>query len=424
MLFRSETPGVQSALFTDENTLISIHADFKTRVWRKNQPGVTSMPPALVRTHMESLHEDWAYDLEYEGKAHESTPLKTDALLYEPKSHRLVSRGQDQIIVWDATDLVPLKKFGPRCDKYRDYRNTATAGAIAITNDGKNVAASDDDGLIYLYELETGAEVGVFHEKVIVPIPQILGLPDATTIPATPTLPVNPNQAVIPPLPSISSQVASSSGAKMCWSIGFEPDGNFFYSTHRDGYIRKWNLAKKEMVEKTMVGNIGANVAVSPSGKMLASLVTPSDHGLMSFFQIDESFMDQSFEERVTVHSHNSTGKFSKDGKSFYHALADGRLQEWKITESGGVMPGKELLRLPGQIMDFQIAEDQEMIVIASISDKMPLSVWNLKSGRLLWQAPSGHVPVWRLQLMPDDRIATLGVDNILRTYIGRKKAE
>lgn len=117
-------------------------------------------------------------------------------------------------------------------------------------------------------------------------------------------------------------------------------------------------------------------------------------------------------------------GKFSQDGKSFYHALADGRLEEWKITESGAVIAGRELLRLPWQITDFQISDDQQTIVIACISDRMTLSVWNLETGRLLWQAPPGQVPVWRLQLMPDDRIATLGVDNILRTYSARKKAE
>jgi WD40 repeat protein len=219
--------------------------------------------------------------------------------------------------------------------------------------------------------------------------------------------------------------VASGSGSKLCWAIEFDSSGDFFYSNHLDGYIRKWSLAKKEMVQKSMIGNISANLAVAPDDTMLVSLLTPADHGLVSFSRFSESgVVEKIYQERVPPHSHNSTGKFSKDGKSYYQALVDGRLQEWKITESGHVMPGRELLRLPAQIMDFQISDDETMIFIASISDKMPLSVWNLESGRLLWQAPPGHVPVWRLQLLPQNRIATLGADNVLRIYIGKKHSE
>lgn len=439
----AQVPGAQAAVYIDEQTLISIHGDYKIRVWRKNKPGETSMPPALVRTHMESFDPEWAYDLEYEGKGHEPMPLASDALLYEAKTHRLVSRGQDQIIVWDATDLVPLAKFGPRCDKFRDYRSRSTAGAIAIADDGKQIVAADDDGVMHLYEMETGNEIGIMQERIIVPIPRstappnapgnIVPIPrspallDSPGNPVTPTQPSRPSQPVMPTTsPSNpSAPVASGSVPKLCWSIEFDSSGDFFYSTHLDGYIRKWSLAKKDMVHKTMAGNIGANIDVSPNGKMLATLLTPADHGLLSFFQINDIAMLQKvYQERVPAHSHNSMGKFSQDGKSFYHALADGRLEEWKITESGAVIAGRELLRLPWQITDFQISDDQQTIVIACISDRMTLSVWNLETGRLLWQAPPGQVPVWRLQLMPDDRIATLGVDNILRTYSARKKAE
>lgn len=421
--------GAQAAAFIDDDTLVTVHGDYKTRVWRKNRPGETKMPPPLVRTHLESLDQDWAYDLEYVGKAHETSPIKTDALLYASDSHQLISRGQDQIVVWDANDLVAEKTFGPRCDTYRDYRAYATAGAIALTHDGQQLIAADDEGAMHLFDVKTGKEVAVMMEKVIVPIPQIPSEDEDPTIPLPPTIPQNPNLPVIPTVDSNTSpqlpQVAPSNDGKMCWAIRFDADGKYFYTTHRDGYIRKWDFGKKEMVGKTMHGDIGANLVVSPDNRMLVSLLTPADRGLMSFFSLTSNpTMDMIYQERVTAHSHHSPGKFSADGKTFYHALADGRLEAWQITDSGSVMPGKEALRLPAQIMDFQIDEDGETLFVGSISDKMPFSVWNLKTGRLLWQAPPGHPPVWRLQILPQQRVAALGTDNVLRTYVLRKKAE
>lgn len=156
---------------------------------------------------------------------------------------KLLASGADDaaVIVWDAASGTLMKSL---------LGHTAGVNSVAFSPTNlRLLAAGDEGGVIRLWNVETGGEIGKLMR---------------TTRPPADT----PQPALPPPTPATTNRLVG--GAVN--SVAFSPDGKLLASGSSDSGIRLWDVEKREMVGEICGGEGSINsVAFSPDGKLLAS---------------------------------------------------------------------------------------------------------------------------------------------------------
>ncbi|OYV05636.1 MAG: hypothetical protein CFE26_10585 [Verrucomicrobiales bacterium VVV1] len=375
---QSTTAGVAAIAPFGPEGFITSDWDHHMRVWRKTPPATVKPPPPLVRVRADSFDPDSQFSLKYEIAAHSPPPNILDALIYLPKSNLLVTRGQDNIRVWSADDLTAIRSFGPRVQSFRDYRDRASNGAIAVTMDEKTVIASDDSGMIGFYDIGTGTLTRSFPNKVP-------GVDDAQT----------PDEG-------------------MLWQILPDREEKILYTTDRLSRLRAWDMETGKLLNGINLPAIGAEIKLSPNGRFLAVLT--GAHGTARQLLVAADSLMILDSTAISDNSQNCAGSFSPDGAFFYRPQSDGQIIRYMVRK-GKLDQQETLIRVPGHPLDICLSDDGSLAYLGTIADVIPLSVWDLENRRMLWQANRDQLPVWRLIPLPENRIACLCKDNKLRIF-------
>lgn len=230
---------------------------------------------------------------------------------------RLIGMAQNSIKTWDAATGEELETT-PKAK--------AATSALALSQDGQQIAAAGDDFHVFLWDNLTGVQLASWpaHTGRI----NALSFSPAGTILATASddykaklweISTATDPGTAPAAPSLTLDLPAEVKA-----IAFSPDGTQLATGTQHGTVKVWNLVnQKEAMTFTAGSEAIQSVAFSPDGKRLAAA---SSNGIAKVWNA------RTGDELLTLSGHTSEVTalaFSPDGKRIATASRDGGTKLW-----------------------------------------------------------------------------------------------
>ncbi len=234
--------------------------------------------------------------------------------------------------------------------------------ALALSPDGKMIAAALTSGTTRLYHSEDGRELAAFK---------------------------GPGEIIR--------------------GIAFSPDGKLLATSSAKGITRLWNLAtRQEILSVSGHGNeIVFAVAFSPDSKIFA---TAGKDGVAKLWSVENG-------KELRVFKENAAGlrtiAFSQSGQTIFTGSDDTRILCWDVN-TGRL---KQVLKgLEVDVMHLAVTTDEKYLLACGSDPEVKM--WELATGKII-RAFSGHSDhVWKMALSPDGKILASGsVDRSFRLW-------
>jgi WD40 repeat protein len=274
-------------------------------------------------------------------------------IAFSPDGNTLATASLDQTVrVWTLADgETELFHIAP----------TGNATAIAVSPDGKKVAASRG-GPVWVGDANaTGAIVAGMEGA------QLIFSPDGKSLAAAGSA-TRPQAITVADLGSGTVRTLDGSGGPVR-RLAFLPDGRLV-SAGDDKQVRIWDLPTGK--SRALPGHEGpiADVAIAPDGK---SIATASDDKTVRLWDASSGAM------RILVGHHDRVARviFSADGKSLASGGADEDVLVWDIA-SGASKPFKQ----GGALGDLAFSSDGNLLV-TSASGSRRIQIWTLATGTM-----------------------------------------
>lgn len=164
------------------------------------------------------------------------------------------------------------------------------------------------------------------------------------------------------------------------WSLAFSPqpqaDVNFV-SSSQDGLIKLWHLDKGAVIEQFAV-QAGRNIALSPDGKLLASLGLENGAQVWNLEQFTRLFRRLKDDQEAYAVS------FSPDGRILASGRVDGTIKLWDWQR-------RKLLRTlkAGEAGVLAVAFSPDGQILASGNGRQT-QLWNWQTGKVVRTLPEG----------------------------------
>lgn len=340
----AHTHGVRSmAFFPDGRTLATSSSDDTLAFWDVANP---SQPRRLGKSDVGSVD---SFTFVRDGRVLGITPDRT---------------------LWDLTNPAsPGRLRGPL---------DGPTGSVALSVDGKTLAAGGNDGTVVVWDL---------------------------------TNPARPSRVGGPLL----------GGAGGVESLAFAPDGNTLATTGTDGTVVVWDLTDRvhaRRLGEPMAGHTGVveSVTFSPDGKTLAS---GGADGSLVFWDLTGPVQPHRLGESLGGHPGPvKLAVFARDGNMLATAGADGTAILWEISNRGQPRRiGEPLAAHTGYVESMVFARDGNMLATAGFDKKVIL--WDLADRahpRQLGEPLAGHTDSVQLVAFIRDgnQLATVGDDRKL----------
>ncbi len=316
------------------------------------------------------------------------------ALAFSPDGAVLASGGRDDGIVylWDAASGKQLRRFlGHR--RPPDAPNARTIFSIAFSLDGKTVASSGDGG-VRLWELETGKEIRRIGEQA--PTQSLALSPDGKLLAAGGW----DNLVYLWEVAS-GKEIAKLSGHQgVVIAVAFAADGKTLASGGDHGAIRLWDVAGKREVGQ-LKGHEGRvlQLAFLPDGKTLLS------SGRDNTLRVWDSAAGKELRRIEGAHVQFGSFALSPDGKLLAAPGGEyGRPSLWEIAT------GKKLRELPGHafaMTAFTFSADGKRLAAGGHANT--IHVWEVASGKALGPAGGHQAPVMGIAFCAGGKIVVTG---------------
>ncbi len=285
------------------------------------------------------------------------------SLAFNPADNNMLASGSrdDTIRLWHLSDLE--RPHSVLLDNHDD-----DVWSLDFSLDGKRLASGSGDGLILLWDVNTGLPLGpllVGHQDAVwgvsfSPDGAMLasGSSDTTIILWDATA----GEPLGQPLAGHKTTVSS---------LAFSPDGETLASGGGDNAIFLWHAPSGQPLGAPLYGHQAAlrSVAFSPDGKMLAS--GSADGSMMLWDTAARRLLS------VALHHHKddiTTLAFSPDGVSIASGGEDGFVKLWLVSD---LLKGKQLRQIVSESQTFDHPGDVWSIVFRAQGASLASSTWD-----------------------------------------------
>jgi WD40 repeat protein len=267
----------------------------------------------------------------------EGENIAATSFSFSPDSKTLAASRDDRMIeIWDL-------ETGQKTHSFRGHEEGEVFG-ISFSPDGRFLATGSDDKMIKLWDLETGTEIHTF-----------LGHTDLVR------------------------------------SISFSPDGRILASGSDDGTIKLWDLETGTEISTTE--GFG-NVSFSPDGKTLAFI---SGDGMIKLWNLETGEI-RTLQVQIGSYSDLS---FSSDGQTLVFGSDSGTIELWDLESA------QPVLILQGDAVSFSFSSDGRTLTTAS-SDNM-VTRWDLEMGTEVYTFRADEGDFSFVNFSPDGRTLAIG---------------
>jgi WD40 repeat protein/uncharacterized caspase-like protein len=295
------------------------------------------------------------------------------ALAISPDGRRLAAAGGGiPITIWDVGSGRKLHTFSGHKETVGRAQFEIELKTLAFSPDGVWLASGSWDGVISLWEVETGRVV-----RTLNPHPGVL-------------------KAIV-------------GGTKTFASLAFSPDGQFLASAAigTDG-VNLWSITTgEELLSCKGQSKPATSVAFDPSGKRLASGSRDHSVAVCSTETGREIRSLSGHTGEITVVA------FSPDGRTLASASEDKTVKLWDPAT------GRELQTLAGHSGSVTaIAFSPDGLTLVSASSDRTLKAWEVRTGRELRTLRGSLAQITSAAFSPDGHLgASAGEDNVMRLW-------
>lgn len=303
------------------------------------------------------------------------------ALLHPRGDLLLVAFANESLSLWSLATRAVVRELEPR-----EAPDRASFGALAIDAESGLCAAASRDGLVFVHEIESGAQLRKWRvSDRIVPSIAFVG-PDLLCA-------------------QIDGQISAwdaRSGERRfdlgqldmnpIIALAAAPDGSLVLSGAADGATSLWDLREQRLIQRWFTGSARVlSAAISPDG--LRGAVAADDGGVMLLDLIGRRELG-----RLPAHEGMVFAlAFSAGGEFVVSAGDDGRTRAWAMGELGlsDALYGHQY-----NVASAAWSPDGQ--TLATSGDDNALRLWDRRTRRALGVGYMHTNPVWRVTWTPD----------------------
>jgi WD40 repeat protein len=289
------------------------------------------------------------------------------SLRLSPDGRMLIVRGRNTpISLWD---VATAKKLYSLAD------SKTCNFPIAVSADGKAVAAADDEGKIRIWDAATGTKRQVFQTTTIADQPSTIEVrafsPDGKTL-----VTADQGQLRLWDVATGRERLPFPGHPGTIDQLVYARDGKTLSSRGPDGTVIRWDVATAQPLSRAEIaGPVDGSFVFSPDGRILVPASGPAPVSLWGV---------ATGKELSRLHGHDkviNAAAFSPDGKALASAGDDGTACLWDVATA------KELrtIRVPTQgyrMACVAFTPDGKALVTGS-SDRT-IRLWDCATGKLL----------------------------------------
>ena len=323
----------------------------------------------------------------------EHTGQVTD-LAFDPHGRYLASAARDgRVIVRDAASLETIKDLSLRRD---DARGRGWALAVEFSHDGERLAASDDDGNVFVHRIADWTT-----QRVATGRSDLVSLAFSADDKRIATASIDGSLDVWETATGRHLKAIDEYRNKL-WKVRFSPDGRFLAAASWDGTVRLWQ-AQTYRYAGTIDGNDHwiTDLAFAADS---AELLTASQSGAVRRWHtqgIAPMFHTVADNERETL-----VGRYNADGTRFATGGRDRTARLYAVDRDGGLAL---LCAVPHAdwVVSVNFSPDGRAVVSAGTKDGRPdnaIRIWDADDCRTLKTIDVGNAFVQRVVYAPDGR--------------------
>jgi WD40 repeat protein/DNA-binding SARP family transcriptional activator len=332
---------------------------------------------------------------------------------------RLILVGDNQVLVLDGRTLRVLRRLALRLP--RSVVNAINAEAVSA--DGRVLAVGGFDGTVRFVDLRTGS-ARLATSSLAGTVNSVAFSPDGRSL-ATGT---QEGTVVVWDVRSGTIVDRLTGHATRVLGVAFGPDGQTLYSCSLDGAIFVWDIGQTRRFGLSFGRSSGPLLVTGPDERSIAPPLAVSPDG--------RHFADRLGRTRVGIFD-TSTAKlrtafdvrtggdigalaWSKDGLLAVSG-DEGHVQLWDVSGSPRLMHALHglgsITRYPEAVTTLAFSPDGSLLAAGDVNHTAPAvqwrygttAVWDVASGRLLWQQRSRRGWVNTVTFSPDGKALAAG---------------
>ena len=348
----------------------------------------------------------------------EANVLKVGGVAFHPQGKVIASVGGTQLHLWEPDTGKKIKVLATieKSDK--------PLKCLAFSPDGKSIAVGGDDGILRVFETETGkntfssAPRNARIERVTYsPNGKLIGIADNLGFAAVYAPGVGNG------MPMSTGVIDGSSGGE-CYGIAFTPDNGAIYTCGKDAKAR---LTAGPTPDGTSAGNtatrlrefsghVGSvtDLVVHPDGKFL---ITGGEDKTVRVWEVTSAKQMRSFQGHMTrILAISVRG----DGRQIASASEDGAIRLWDLSTSDD---HRALTEATEPIWSVAVSADGKRAAAAG-ADKQ-IRIYDPETGKLETSLLGNASAVTTVAFFPDsNRLVSGGGDRLVRIWdVTAKKA-
>jgi WD40 repeat protein len=382
-----------AAYSPDGTTLASASTDGTVKVWNLGN----GRELVTYRGHAEQ-GDDTTKD---------TNVLRVGGVAFHPKEKVVASVGGSQIHLWNPDTGKQIKVLATIEKSDRPLK------AVAFRPDGKAVAVGGDDGILRVYEVDTGKEAfkgaprnARIERVAFSPNGKLIGVADTAG-----------NAAVYAPGVGNGMPMSTQVINVECLGVGFTADGTGLFTCGRDAMAHLiagpnpdgTSAGNTASELRKFVGHAGAvtDLAATPDGKYL---VTGGEDRTVRVWEVSSGKQVRSFQGHMTkVLAVAVRG----DGRQIASASEDGAIRLWDLSTADD---HRALTDATEPVWAVAVSPDGKRLAAAG-ADKT-VRVYNPETGALEVALPKHKAAVTSLAFFPDsNRLVAAGGDRLVSVW-------